>query len=493
MPFCVNCGTEVSDTTKLCSNCGHEAGSTPPASPPPTRAPIPPPPSAPPAGSSPTFDWRRVAVGNWSGAGLTALSALLVTGLLSGVMALLLKPADFGIDNTLTLAAVIAAGAFGADLVIDVDAEDVNSTLSLGLFPLTVTIIALVVAVLMFRRIIQSYQSPYAALGDAARAALIFGGALMLPALIFRSDNDETGRGWGRGISEEVFGKAELHSNAASAFFLGFLILFTVLSLTVLLAGRWPHEGLRRVLDWVVAPLYGHATTFALLPVAGLIGWLLLGFGEDSIAANDPTADDLKALLTLVFGLLASGGVWVMTLGAGGAIGTKEEETDERDVTDWNHLWGQVTDDEPGLWAAPAVMLAVLVISAVVVVRRAPHDKVLRSLLVWVGSLLAVVPLMVRLSGGHFVGEASFLGEDYEFSAYFGAHGVQATFYLTGVALLVAIAVAAITKNLDLAQLRRDVAASLRTLQSSPPQPPSGAPGPTHPPPSAPPPPPTAQ
>jgi hypothetical protein len=439
---------------------------------------------------SPTFDWRRVVVGNWSGAGLTALSALLVTGLLGGVMAVLLKPADFGVDNTLTLAAMIAAGAFGADLVIDVDAEDVNSTLSLGLFPLTVTIIALFVAVLVFRRVIQSYESPYTALGDAVRAALIFGLALMMPALIFRSDNDETGRGWGRALSEDVFGKADFHSNAASAFFLGFLILLTVLAMAVLLRGRWPHEGLRRVLDWVAAPLYGHATTFVLLPVAGLIGWLLLGFGEDSIAANDPTGDDLKALLTLVFGLLASGGVWVMSLGAGAAIGTKEEETGESDVTDWTHLWGQVTDDEPGLWAAPAVMLAVLVVSAVVVVRKAPHGKVLRSLLLWVGSLLAVVPLMVRLSGGHFVGEASFLGEDYEFSAYFGAYGVQATFYLTGVALLVAIAVAAITKNLDLAQLRRDVGAGLRKLQSSPPQSPPGAAGPSHPPPSSPPPPP---
>ena len=77
------------------------------------------------------------------------------------------------------------------------------------------------------------------------------------------------------------------------------------------------------MLDWVVAPLSGHATTFALLPVAGLIGWLLLGFGEDSITANDPTGDDLKALLTLVFGLLASGGVWVMTLGPGARSGPR--------------------------------------------------------------------------------------------------------------------------------------------------------------------------
>ncbi len=84
MPFCVNCGTEVADNTKFCATCGQEVG--PPAQTKP--APIPPPPTAPPAGATPTFDWRPIVIGNWFGAGLTALSALLLTALLSGGMAL---------------------------------------------------------------------------------------------------------------------------------------------------------------------------------------------------------------------------------------------------------------------------------------------------------------------------------------------------------------------------------------------------------------------
>jgi hypothetical protein len=492
MPFCVSCGTETPPGNKFCANCGRPVGpaaETDPAPPPQQPPPPLPPPGPPSARTAPTIDWRLVVVGNWFGAGMTALSALLVTGLLSGAMALVAKPADFGIDNTLTLAATIAAGAFGADLVMELDAE-VDSTFSLGMFPLTVTLIALVVAVFVFRRFLRDYRSPYAALGDAARAALIFGLGLLIPALIFRSDNDETGRGWGRAISEDEFGAADCGSYRPSAFFLGFLIFFIVLALVVLVRSEWRWTGFGRVQAWVSAPLLGHATTFALLPVAGLVGWLLLGFGEDSIAENDPTGDDLKALVTLIFGLLASGGVWLVSIGAGAAVGYDAEATDEPDETEWQHLWGRITEDEPGLWAAPAVMLAILVVSALVVKHKSPADEVLRNLLLWAGSLLGIVPLLVRLSGAHFVGEASYLGEDYEFEAYFGAHGVQATFYLTGIAVVVAVLVAALTGNLNVAKLRSDVTTGLRRLQASPAQSPaSGSAAPSHPPPSTPPPP----
>jgi hypothetical protein len=430
-------------------------------------------------------------VGNWVGAGATALAALLVTGLLSGAMALLAKPADFGIDNTLTLAAVIAAGAFGADLVFDIESEGVDSGFSFGMYPLTVTIIVLVVAIVAFRRVTKDYVSPYEALGDAARTALFFGLGLLVPTIIFSADNDKTGRGWGRALSEDEFGATDFKSYAPAAFFLGFLILFLALALLVLVRSGWPQAGFRRLQAWVVAPLYGHATTIVLLPVAGLLAYLLLGFGEPSVTENDPTGDDRQALLTLVFGLLASGGLWVMSLGAGASVGSSTEATGEPDEDEWYHLWGQVTDDEPGLWAAPAIMLAVLVTSAWVVVRKSPPGQALRSLLIWVASMFVFIPLLVRLSGAHFTGEASFFGEDYEFELYFGAHGVQTTFYLTGIALIVAVALAARTGNLDLATLRDDVRAGLRNIQAAPAQSTAiGAPSPTAPPDVPPPPPP---
>ena len=494
MPFCVECGNEIPAGNRFCANCGSPVGppataGAPPAPPTAQPPPTPPLPSSPPARAAPTIDWRRLVVGNWVGAGLTALAALLLTGLLSAVMALVAKPADFGIDNTLTLITLLATGAFGADLVIDLDLEDADSAFSFGMYPLTVTVIVLLVAVLVFRRVLRDYSSPYVALGDAARSALIFGFGLMIPALIFRSDNDETGRGWGRALVDDEFGKADFGSYAASAFFLGFLIFFTVLALVILLLSDWRQVSLGRLQAWVAAPLYGHATTFALLPVVGLVGWLLLGFGEPSLTKNDPTGDDLQALLTLVFGLLASGGVWLMALGAGGSAGFHTEETGESDEEEWHHLWGQITEDEPGLWAAPVIMLAVLLVSALVVVRKSEAGMVMRGLLVWVGSLLAIVPLLVRLSGAHFAGEASFQGDDFEYAAYLGAHGVQATFYLTGIALLVALVVAALTGNLDAAKLRRDVSAGLRSLQTPKATiPPASPTAPSHPPPSTPPP-----
>jgi hypothetical protein len=387
---------------------------------------------------------------------------------------------------------VIATAAFGSDLVMEVKGEQVDTAFSLALYPLTVTVIAVAVAVVVFRRMLGSYESPYLALGDAARSALIFGLGLFVPALVFRSDNEETGRGWGEALSVREFGgETEFGSYAASALFLGFLLFFTVLALTILMRRDWRQAGFRRVQAWAVAPLYGHATTFFLLPAVGFVGWLLLGFGEPSLTENDPTGDDLQARLTLVFGMLASGGLWLLSLGAAGSVGTSTESTGDPDENDWSHLWGQITEDEPGLWAAPLLLVAVLVCSAVVVVRRSEAGTAMRQLLVWVGSLLVVVPLLVHFSGAHFRGEASFLGEEYEVDSYLGAHGVQATFYITGVALLVAAVVAALTGTLDLAKLRRDVSAGLSSLQTQ--RATTTAPGPSHPPPSSPPPPPPAR
>ena len=61
---------------------------------------------------------------------------------------------------------------------------------------------------------------------------------------------------------------------------------------------------------------------------------------KPSVTENDPTGDDLQALLTLVFGLLANGGVWVMSLGAGASVGSDAEATDEPDDAEWFRLWG---------------------------------------------------------------------------------------------------------------------------------------------------------
>src|SRR5918992_942927 len=92
----------------------------------PTGPPPPPLPSRtggaqPTGGGRPTVGLRgdhftALIAGNWLGSALVAALTLATAGVLSLILGLVAKPADFGVDNTLTFGAVIFAGIFGADL-----------------------------------------------------------------------------------------------------------------------------------------------------------------------------------------------------------------------------------------------------------------------------------------------------------------------------------------------------------------------------------------
>ena len=82
---------------------------------------------------------------------------LATSGLASLALALLAKPADFGIDNTLTLVAVIMTGAFGADLVVDGQDEGFEGAGGGGWIPLTVTVLTFGAAIWAFRRMVRAY------------------------------------------------------------------------------------------------------------------------------------------------------------------------------------------------------------------------------------------------------------------------------------------------------------------------------------------------
>lgn len=479
MPFCGNCGATQSTSGAFCPNCGNPfepvkvaaataephtqtsaASSATRTIPPPAQATSPAPPLL------PKIDWRRLLVGNWLGAGVTALSVLGVTLVLSGALALMAKPEDFGLGNTLTLATLIAAGAFGADMTADARVVGSDANASLGMFPLTVTVLALATGVIVFRRVIARYPGAVPAVADAVRASAIFGLGLLVPTLLFHSDNDELGRGWGGEMAARNLDmRATVGANSFAALSLGFVIVLVVLLSTVMLRRDWWPTHLHRAHDWVVAPFYGIATTLVLLPFAGIVGLLAIAlFGENTLSENDPTGDDTMAMSALVIALLANGGAWLLGLGSGASVGYRGQATDSPGESNWEHLWGTITDDEPGLWIAPVVVLVVFLVSALAVAHRVQRrDRVLGSLGVWAASFLIVTPILVRLSGGHAHFELvdagrrvrALNGDDYSASAYFGLNGVQATFFMFFVALLVALAVAWRCGGLDLIKARR--------------------------------------
>jgi hypothetical protein len=339
------------------------------------------------------------------------------------------------------------------------------------MFPLTVTILALAAAALVFRRVTARYARALDAVADAARAALVLGLVVMLVAIVFRGDNDKMGRGWGAELSSNGLGfQASWGPSIAGAFFLSFLVLFATL-VAVLFATRrdwWP-ASVQRVHDWTAAPLYGVGTIFLMLPVAGIVGLLLLIFTGEALHDNDPTDDDLSAGIALIFGLIASGGFWLISLGSGAAYGTTSQESGPggSDSSDLHHL-AHYAQDTPGLWAAPVVMLVVVFLAAFTVARKTsvPH-RILGNLGVFVALLLVLaLPLMSRLTSLHAGMRLS--EEDYRGDAYLGQVGWQATLLLTLAALVCAAVVALMNRALDPATVRAQASALAGRVQANP-------------------------
>ncbi len=188
--------------------------------------------------------------------------------------------------------------------------------------------------------------------------------------------------------------------------------------------------------------------------------------GDALDEATDVSGEDLRISLALIFATLASGGMWLLGLGAGGAFGSRSDGTDGAS-SDTHHL-AHFTDESPGLWAAPVVMLLALVLTGLLVARRAPRHRLAPNLLVWVGVVLVTTPLFVRLSGLHAGIEVSGQGEDYEGFGSIGLVGWQATLLITLVALICALVLAWRSGALDVERLRSQARDFGARVQSNP-------------------------
>ena len=324
---------------------------------------------------------------------------------------------------------------------------------------------------LVFRRVTARYPEPTAALADAARTALLVAVPLLVFALVFRSNTRKVGSGWAAELMSFLDVKTAFGSSVVGCLFLGFLTVFCTLAVSVFWRRDWWGPRMQKAHEWLAAPLYGGATTLLLLPLAGLIGiGLLLLFGESNTEdLND--SDDWMAAVALAFSLLANGGLWLISLGAGASYGTNGEyrgEGEHESDSEMHHL-KFFTEDEPGLWAAPVVALVVMLVSAFVVARKSAHPThIVGNLLRWVGLLFVFIPLMLRLASVH----AGFSSEgddgDYEGSGFVGPDGVQTTFFLAGIGLVCAVIVAAISRAIDLNQIKAQLSAVGAKIQSTP-------------------------
>jgi hypothetical protein len=536
--FCTDCGSELASGDAFCAGCGAAApgGGTetqpvtvqpplvPPIAAPPTEArptlpmptapppmpatALPPPPSMPPpsmpppsmpppsmpppstAGMPPIgFDVSRLLAGNWVGSAVVALVMLTTAGVLSVALGLMAKPADFGIDNTLTGIMMILAATFGADSFLDGDflGDDVEVSTYTSSYPLTVTIITFAVGVIAFRRMVRNYPTVLPALGDVLRVALFVALPLFVGSLVFRSDLDELGGGWISEAADEV-GRRDDGTwgvSAPSALFITFCLVAFVLGLACLARRDWWPGSSRTVAEWLAPAVQGVAVMAVVLPLCGLIGIGLLTFGPDNdVDLHETSSDETWAAVAVLAGGLGNGGEALLGLGAGAELGAAGEYEssgglgDEDESEEELHRLAYYAGDEgeePGLWAAPAVLLLVLLASAGwVALRSRGRSTVLRDLLVWCALLLVAVPTFIRLANLHGSGSYEYEGEEADFSGYIGLAGGQATFFTFLIAIAVALLVALARGGLNGAELR----AMLGRLQQNP----GGAPPPPPPP-----------
>lgn len=555
MAFCTNCGSELGQGDAFCVSCGVPAPVppaataatetqpvtlVPPGAPPTTAGPTMPPPAAPPTMAQPTmapplvapptmpplpvspptmplpptgsgamaipFDVSRLLSGNWLGSAAVAGVMLATAGVLSVLLALMAKPDDFGIDNSLTGVMMILAAIFGADAFVEGEffSDDLETVAVTSTYPLTATIITFGVGILAFRRMVRGYPTVGPALGDALRVALFVALPLFVGSLVFRSDLDELGGGWIDEAADEVTNarSSTFGVSAPTALFVTFGLVAFVLAVACLARRDWWPGRSRPVAEWLAPAVQGVALMAAVLPLCGLIGLGLVALGPDNDNdLHETSTDESWAAVAVIVGGLGNGGQALLGLGSGaevGAAGEFEGEgefsgEDESDEELHRLAWYAGDEgDEPGLWAAPVVLLVVLVGSAFWVASRSRQvSEVLRNLLVWCALLLVAVPWLTRLANLHGSGSFDYEGDEADFGGYVGVAGGQATFFIFLIALAVSLVVALLRGGLDASQLRNALARFQVNPAAGavpPPLPPSYPP----PPPSYPAPPPSA-
>lgn len=511
LSYCTNCGAGTEPHTKFCGTCGHalepvavavaaEERPAPPAAPvdgPADRPVMPPPPAgapqAPAVSVSPAVGRlvQTVLVGNWAGAAVVAATAVGVAGFLSTLLGLIAKPGDFGIDNTLTMIAVLMTSTFGGDLTVTSEIPGIHGGGSLGLFPLTITLLTVAATILAYRRVTVRYRSGLTAFADGVRAAFLAAIPFLVVTFLFRSDNDDFGPGALSAFADDDY-RVSIGGSHTGAFFMTFLVLVVVLGVATLMRRHWLGERAARVHDWVAAPIAGVSTLAVLLPVAGAIAWfalLLLGDGAD-------TGDlDLDGWMSVIAGAViyaGNAGLALVTLGAAGKLGASAEGTANAAGQDWSQdqsiahglTWFTGEWGEPGLWVAVIVTPLWLAAGAYVAARKAGRIGPGKGIAAYVVSLLVAIPVLVRLAGIHAHGEvkgnlgdlldASFFGlEDLvQASAHGGASvgpvAISATLLLTLYGAVVGLLVALAAGVVSTGDLKSQASSFAKNIQVPP-------------------------
>ena len=368
-----------------------------------------------------------VAAAGIAGAGMGSALAL------SLVLVLMLDLPGIGLWDELVLAGTVASAGFGVDGTLAVgyldEGTDVDLAAHLGGFPLVVSLVGLGLSAYLLRRRLRDADAVREGLVMALRTALVTAAALLLLALVLRTDLSGL---WGHSSHLEDL-DVGLGARRTTAPLLGFLTTLAVLAAACLLRRDWLGPRLARVHDVAAAPIRGLAALLLLLPAAGIVAYAALLTGhlpEDLLSELEAGTGDggLGGSRRVALGVLGVGnaGLAFLGIGSGGRLGASVEAGAERDldlgyVGDFLRLpvdlsgrdaadgswWGRLATVHDhtgmwGLWLAVPVTLLVLGAAAWVVTSAARRSSLtFLPVSVWCATMLVALPLLARSASVH--------------------------------------------------------------------------------------------
>ena len=302
----------------------------------------------------------------------------------------------------------------------------------------------------LFRRSSARTTAVVPALLDVVRAALILSALVTIVAIIVKIA-DPTIKGYidlsGEDPTSDAYQLLLLDgpstASIAGAIFLPFLLLGVVLAATCFVRRDWLNEKLVVVHEWASAPLAGLAALCVGLFGAGLVFFICQLIGEKDARGFAEVVRALAALPAM--------GMFMLGLGSLSKIGEASSSSEDDDTSDFNRLWDFADENGAAFWVAPLVAIALAVLGVWMVVRRTPDKRhALRNVAVYLGSLVVVIPLLVRLSNAHLDSEVKFDGDSFDSSTTVGLAGFQTMLLFVLLSLVVAAVYLLVTGNLDL-------------------------------------------
>ncbi|KRF17983.1 hypothetical protein ASG90_06600 [Nocardioides sp. Soil797] len=426
-------------------------------------------------GNGVNFDFTKLLVGNWAGMAMVAGAAFGIA-LVLGMLFSFTTMDKFDFASALAGGFLLTGAAFGADMVQDGEGD---LTSSFGQYPLLATVLALGVAIYLFRRSTAGYSKITDALIDAVRAALMLGVMTFILSIVmkiwepdldgFDSSGSDSGLdflGAPVGMSD---GKTTM--SMAGALFLPILLLLVLLVFACFVRRDWMGDKLAKVHDFVAAPLWGLATLVAVTLPAGLLYMIAIIAGEKDARGFAPVMGLLGNLPGIGLHMIGLGSLSKLGFFASSSNDDAEEYYSDLIKDDGGEsAWiADFAGDHGALfWIALLVGIPALAAAVWMVVKKCtPTANPLINVGVYVASLLLFVPLMVRLANVHVVQS----DDDDSISIAGGLAGGNTLLLFLAFSLVAGAVILVLTKNLDVNALK----AKAQSFQGQPGQ--AGQPG----------------